>query len=181
MSLFVPEELVASARDGDRASLERLLEIVWPHAFRIARSIVRDDDAAEDIAQEACAIVYRTIASVRSAEAFRAWFYRIVTREAVAFARRAQIVNAQPAEPPSSGAHEARLDVHDALWRLPMHMRTALILRYYAELTSKEIGSVLGIPSGTVRFRLALARRRMYDLLRDPRDRNARATKGMVV
>jgi DNA-directed RNA polymerase specialized sigma24 family protein len=47
-------------------------------------------------------------------------------------------------------------------------MRTALVLRYYGDLNSREIGTALGIPSATVRFRLARALRCMRALLAEP-------------
>lgn len=42
MPLNVPTDVLAAARAGDVASLERVLELAWPHAFRIARSVVRE-------------------------------------------------------------------------------------------------------------------------------------------
>jgi RNA polymerase sigma-70 factor (ECF subfamily) len=60
---------------------------------------------------------------------------------------------------------EESLDVGAALGRLPHDMRVLVLLRYYANLTSREIGSVMGIPSATVRFRLAIARRQLKKLL----------------
>lgn len=171
MPLTVPSDLVVAARNGDPGSLERLLEASWPHAFRIARSVVLDDDAAQDAAQEACAIVYRTIATLRAPGAFRAWFYRIVVREASAILRRNRM--REPLETTTDDGGEllaGRLDVQSALAKLHSKQRAALTLRYYADLNSKEIGVALGMPSATVRFHLARALRRMRELLRERDD-----------
>ena len=144
--------------------MERLLQMLWPHAFRIARSIVQNDGLAEDAAQEACALIYRQISQLRSADAFRVWVYRIVTREALRVAKH----NAQSAYAPEA-THETdvdtRMDVLRSLAQLPADLRVAIVLHYYAELSSSEIGGVLGIPSPTVRFRLARARRRLKQIL----------------
>ncbi len=88
MATPVPSELVDAARTGGRDEIELLLRTVWPDAYRLARVILGEDQPAEDAAQEACIIVYRTIASLRSSAAFRTWFYRIVVREAAEIKRR---------------------------------------------------------------------------------------------
>ncbi len=80
MTAPVNQNLVDESRAGSVDALERLLESVWPDAYRIAYSIVRDSAAAEDAAQESCAAVYRSIATLRSAGAFRVWFYRVASR-----------------------------------------------------------------------------------------------------
>ena len=88
MRLTVPPELIEEARSGKDGGMERLLRTLWPHAYRIARSIVQNDALAEDAAQEACATIYRELPSLRSTDAFRVWSYRIVAREAVRIAKR---------------------------------------------------------------------------------------------
>src|ERR1700722_1685514 len=78
-----PTELIQAAQRGDPADVERLLETVWPDAYRLARAIVAQAQAAEDAAQDACVLMFRNIASLRNPDAFGTWFYRIVVREAL--------------------------------------------------------------------------------------------------
>lgn len=168
MSLVIPPEVIAAAKDGDRPSLEALLETAWPHAYRIAKSILRNPSAAEDAAQEACASVYRTISSLRRVEAFPAWFYRLVVRQAMADLKKiTSDEHDEPATLDPIHAHVERMDVSAALAALPVDLRTVVILHHYAGLNSKEIGSAVGAPSPTVRYRLAQARKRMQRLLED--------------
>jgi RNA polymerase sigma-70 factor (ECF subfamily) len=54
-----------------------------------------------------------------------------------------------------------RLDVLRALAMVPMWLRVPLVLRYVDGLSSREIGLALGAPAATIRFRLALGRRRL--------------------
>lgn len=164
--LTIPLELVHAAKAGDRASQETLLETAWPHAFRIAKSILRNDAAAEDAAQEACAAVLGSIQKLRNPAAFGAWFYRLVVRRSLADLKRLRIpasVDSAIFDPTDS--HVANIDVRAALSALPVKLRTPLVLYHYAGLTSSEIGQVVGAPSPTVRFRLAQARRAMQRLL----------------
>lgn len=166
MRLTLAPELIEAARCGRDDGIERLLEALWPHAYRIARSIVHDDCLAEDAAQEACAIVYRDIRSLRTCDAFRAWMYRIVVREALRVAKKARV--ASPGDAPRRQPDiEARLDALRALAKIAPGLRAVVILRYYAELTSPEIAQALQIPAATVRFRLAKARQLLAPLLQD--------------
>ena len=162
---------IEGARAGSAADVDALLGEIWPAAFRVAYSILRGSAAAEDAAQEACAVVVARIGRLRSTAAFATWFYRIVVREALRVGRRQR-----PCEPlddvvlGSEGALYdaiARLDVAQALRALTPMQRTAVTLRYYADLNSREIGEVLGIPEGTVRSHLSAARARLGRML-DP-------------
>lgn len=60
----------------------------------------------------------------------------------------------------------ASVDVWQAL-SLPKKLRDVVVLRYFEDLSSREIASVLGVPDGTVRFRLMIAKRRLRPLLDD--------------
>lgn len=176
MRLNVPPEVFEAARRGDEAGMEDLLRLLWPHAYRIARSIVHDDARAEDAAQESCAIVYREIYSLRSPSALCVWVYRIVLREAL----RAEKVRSAEILHVAYTMHndiEMKIDVDRALGLLPADQRAVIVLRYYADLNSSEIARILGIPSPTVRFRLVRARNRLSDLLDTPPANIARATE----
>ncbi len=167
----VPAGLVDAARRGGREEIELLLRAVWPDAYRLARAILGADQPAEDAAQEACIVVYRTIASLRSADAFRTWFYRIVVREAAEIKRRRSRTQ-EIAETSAPAADEtAVVDVWRALSCLTPKLREVVVLRYFEDLTSREIAAVLGIPDGTVRFRLMVAKQRLRPLLDDDVDR----------
>src|ERR1700681_108294 len=167
MATPVPTELVEAARTGGRGEIELLLSTVWPDAYRLARAVLAEDQPAEDAAQEACIVVYRTIASLRSSGAFRTWFYRIVVREAAELKRRRS--RTEPAPEPSSSAYDqtAPIDVWRALSALSHKLRAVVVLRYFEDLSSPEIASVLGIPEGTVRFRLMIAKQRLRPQLGD--------------
>ena len=165
MATPVPTELVEAARTGGRDEIELLLRSVWPDAYRLARAILAEDQPAEDAAQEACIIVYRTIASLRSSGAFRTWFYRIVVREAAEIKRRRSRAEPAPDAAVSAADQTASIDVWRALAMLSHKLREVVVLRYFEDLASPEIASVLGVPEGTVRCRLMIARQRLRPLL----------------
>jgi len=167
MVIPVPTELIDAARDGGPVQVERLLELIWPDAYRLARAILADQQGAEDAAQEACIILYRTIRSLRSADAFRVWFYRIVVREASELKRRRSRAEQAIESAPNVCDQAESIDVWRALSALPQHLRDVVVLRYFEDLSSREISSVLQIPDGTVRFRLMIAKRRLRPMLGD--------------
>jgi RNA polymerase sigma factor (sigma-70 family) len=160
---------IDAAQHGDAQALESLIATAWPHAFRIAFSMLRHPMSAEDAAQDACARVVHALPGLRSSAAFGLWFYRLVVREVLIHERRRRVH--EPLDPlalPSdSGLTDAlvRLDVLDALGTLPPKQRAVIALHYYADLSSREIAGVLGIPDGTVRYLLSLARKQLETAL----------------
>jgi DNA-directed RNA polymerase specialized sigma24 family protein len=76
MALSVAASDVESARSGGEP-LERLIAAIWPEAFHVALTILRDRGLAEDSAQEACAAIARSLPLVKSVNAFKAWAYKV--------------------------------------------------------------------------------------------------------
>ena len=167
MAQPVPSALVNAARSGSALEIEQLLQEVWPEAYRLAYSVVGDRETAQDAAQESCVILYRTIASLRDPGAFRAWFYRIVVREASRLKRRHVESNVRKEPAQHIEDRTTAFDVWRALSTLPQHLRDVIVLRYFEDLPSREIASILRINDGAVRFRLMAARRRLRPLLGD--------------
>ncbi len=173
-------DLVQAARSGDRDRLHRLVEAVWPDALRIAMSVLHDRAMAEDAAQEACARLLVSVRSLRDARAFRTWFYRLVVNAAIQEARRRERptplagddmadrdAEADERAPPALAPEDA-VDLRRAVAALDPMYRLPLVLRYYDDLSSQEIGAILGLPAGTVRFRLSVARERLRAAIRPP-------------
>lgn len=170
---MVSPNLIAAARAGEGADLDRLMEAIWPHAFRIALSLLRDRESAQDAAQEACAIVFRNVGRLRSVDAFGTWLYRIVVREALALERRlapSRLIG-ELNHAFSTDDTILRIDVLDALARLTSAQRAVVTLHYYAGMNSREIAATLEIPDSTVRYHLMNAKKHLEHLLGDHRDR----------
>ncbi len=147
------------------AAIGALLEEAWPQAYRIAWTILRDANDAQDAAQEACARALRAHETLRDASAFRTWFYRIVVNEARG--RRRRWPHEPMLEEPRApfDAPDERIDVRRAIDRLDEHARLSVLLFYYARLSTAEIANVSGTTPLAVRLRLLAARRRLRRLL----------------
>ena len=139
-------------------------------AHNLARWLVRDPSAAEDVTQEAVERALRYGASWRGDNA-RAWLLQIVRTRAYAWlAKRRDAAEdplpeeaplADPAPSPEAAlvAVEARETLEAALSALPAELRECLVLRELEDLSYAEIARVTGVPIGTVMSRLHRARR----------------------
>jgi RNA polymerase sigma-70 factor (ECF subfamily) len=146
-------------------------------AFRVAFSVVRQREDAEDVAQEAFARAYHRFAELRDREKFRAWLVRMTWRLALdhrrAHRRRAAREDAVVAVTPVSGNFEADTLAHDRaerLWRaidaLPEKLRVVTVLAAIEGHGVGEVAALLGVAEGTVKSRLFEARRKLHERLR---------------
>lgn len=165
MAFTLDPELLQNARE-DADALDAFIGQIWPEVYRVCLGIVRDRTSAEDAAQDACAAMARSLGSLRDDAAFYGWMYRIAGRCAVACAKAMSRETSLHAAPAYASDRDAVIDLRDALRRLPLAQRSAVVLHYYAGLSSVEIGEALHVPPVTVRFHLMLARRSLRALLR---------------
>jgi RNA polymerase sigma-70 factor (ECF subfamily) len=170
-----PGVLVSLEADLEREFEDRLQESS-ALAVRVAFSVLRQREDAEDVAQEAFAKAYRAFASLRDPVRFRGWIVRVTWRMAIDRwrsdrRRRAREEAANPAAPPESA--EARLDEAtraNRLWQaietLPERLRIVLVLSAIEGHGVREVGELLGLPAGTVKSRLFLARKVLAEKLK---------------
>jgi RNA polymerase sigma-70 factor (ECF subfamily) len=171
--------LVARATAGDHEAYARL---VRPHervAYRVAAAITGGRADAEEAMQNGLVKAYRSLHRFRAGSAFRPWLLRIVVNEAhnvVRSERRHRRLGARAAVQRVSsgpGADDtviAREDVRTtlaALARLARADRTALALRYFAELPDGDAAALVGTSAEAHRVRLVRARRRLQALLEE--------------
>ena len=158
--------LAGAAAAGDAPALNALLERSWDRAYRVAWRLLRNRDAAQDVAQDACAEAARSLRGLRDPGAYRAWLHRVATRLAL---RHARVPATEPIErvDVAAAAHDVddALDVNAAIDALSETLRVPVLLFYAFDMPSAEIAAALGIPDGTVRWRLAEGRRRLRTIL----------------
>ena len=154
---------------------------VLPHfdtAYNLARFLMRNDQDAEDVVQEAALRAFRFFESFRG-ENSRAWFLRIVRNTAFTALKRNRM-DEETVEfdeelhggqiPALDGGMELdraqdRQTVRAAIEQLPAEFREAITLRELEGMSYKEIADVAGVPIGTIMSRLARARRQLQLLL----------------
>jgi RNA polymerase sigma-70 factor, ECF subfamily len=117
---------------------------------RVAATVTGDSERARDAVQEAFATAVRKRRSFRGDGPLEAWVWRIVLNAARSDVRRS-IPPFDYEEPAATNAHPERdAELRVALARLPERQRTAVFLRYYADLDYAAISEALGISAGTV-------------------------------
>jgi RNA polymerase sigma-70 factor, ECF subfamily len=170
-------DLAAAAARGDRRSLDRLLERHVERVYGICRRVLTNHDDALDATQEALLAIARRIGTFDGRSQFTTWMYRVASNAAIDEARRRRR-RPTPAEHdldrPAPGAAVAdrvadRVDIDAALGSLPPEFRAAVALRDLAGLDYAEIASILDIPPGTVRSRIARGRAALADRLGNSR------------
>ncbi len=173
-----------SVTAGDQLPPEALFERVYGehnralHAYFLGRT--GDPEAALDLLQETCLRVWRRIEALRpvAPQERRYWLFAVARNVLTdhyrkrasgaaiekALAREWERLAPPPNEPAARLEEDERLRLLDrAIARLPEELRTSLLLQVLGEMTSAQIGQVLGKPAGTVRYQIALARRRLAD------------------
>lgn len=166
-------ELVAAAQAGDREALSRLLVEHRAMVLATCRRMLGDPILAEEAFQEASVTALLNLGRLRRRDRFGAWLTGIalnVCRHLLRDRRRERLV----AEPHANGAGDAELDamaaldaslVRNAVARLPVGQREAVLLFYVEGLTQAEIAAQLDIAVGAVKARLHKARAALRDRL----------------
>jgi RNA polymerase sigma-70 factor, ECF subfamily len=174
--------LVEDCRRGDPQAFARLVAVHEGMVFNLAARLLGDREEARDAAQDVFLQVYRTLGRFQGRSTLKTWIYRIVVNQCrnrqrwwrrrkkdracpidtLTCAEEAQ-VSASAAERPETpfdqlARRERSHEVQQALLTLSFDHRAILLLREVEGLGCEEIGKSLGVPTGTVKSRLARAR-----------------------
>lgn len=168
-------ELIELARNGDRAAFGTLVERYQQVVFRAALAALRSREDAEEVAQDALLLAYRKLDSFRGEASFKTWLLTITWNRAMDRRRRAgewlhrfvgrddsrefDAPSADPSRETTMIAEESRRDVRRLLRTLPARYRDALLLSASGDHTFEEIGRLLGVPTGTAKWRAMEGRR----------------------
>jgi RNA polymerase sigma-70 factor (ECF subfamily) len=170
--------VIRSPQNSRLAEFERQ---ILPHldaAYSLARFLLRSDQDAEDVVQEASLRAFRFYENFRG-ENSRAWFLSIVRNTSFTALRRksadeANVLFDEELHDAESSQMDpgAQLDqaqdrqaVRAAIEQLPAEFREAITLRELEGCSYKEIADIAGVPIGTVMSRLARGRRQLHLIL----------------
>src|SRR5690606_14935049 len=151
-------------RAGARDDFEILVRRHNQRLYRAARAIMKSDDEAEDIVQQAWLDVYRNLGQFRGDAAFTTWATRIAVNAAISLSRKrplvAEIQEVATMEKPDADVGRAELGklLEDCRDRLPQGNREVMVLRDVLELDTAETAACLGLSQEAVRVRLHRAR-----------------------
>jgi RNA polymerase sigma-70 factor (ECF subfamily) len=178
-------DLASAAQKGDMGAFEELVARHRDQIYARACSMVRNEDEALDLSQEAWVKGWQRLAQFQGEASFATWMTRIIINLCVDHLRkqkrqRAESFEVLEGEPggaerympapipnPAAGLErtELRRRIDRALGQLSPEHRTVLVLHEFEELEYKEIADRMGCSIGTVMSRLFYARRHMASLL----------------
>jgi RNA polymerase sigma-70 factor (ECF subfamily) len=166
-------ELVERCRRGERDAQHVLYERCSDRIYGLLLRMTRNADDAFDLAQETFVRAFEKIRMFDGASSLTTWVYRIAVNEALQFLRRRRLAArtidklgpAATAAAASTGGDDTRLDMSDAMARLPGPERVLIELRYIQGLSYDEIAAILEKPPGTVASGLNRARAMLHQIL----------------
>lgn len=175
-----PEQLLTAGTTDRQSLAESLLDAYFGDVHRLALSILHDEDAADDVAQDTFITALRHIGRYEPGTNLRAWLSTITVNLCRDRLRRRQArqrwgllwLGAQRSPADRARDLEAghvRREANSALWQsvnaLDEKHRLPVILRYANGLSIREVADVLNIPEGTVHSRLHHACRKLAKTL----------------
>jgi RNA polymerase sigma-70 factor, ECF subfamily len=168
--------LVHRALDGDRAAFEILVRRHLRAAYAVALAELADSRDAEDAVQDSFIIALERLEDCRDPAAFGAWLRRIVRNRARSVRRRERtrdtdsldsVLTATSTDNPMRDLErsDVRRRLEQALGELTDVQRRVVLMHDLEGFRHREIAQDLGLPEGTVRSHLFLARRALRALL----------------
>ncbi len=154
------------AQSGDKQAFDELLKSIQAALFRYVFRLVGEFALAEDILQEVFIIIYRKIRWLENPNLFRAWAYRIASRETFRHLKKEkrwseqirdeEILEKVP-EKISEKIYEPELieKLPTLISEVSPASRAVLILHYLDETPLSQVAEILDISLGTVKSRLA--------------------------
>lgn len=181
-------ELLERAQAGDKLAFQTLVQRHERRALMLARGLVRNEQDARELVQEAFLRAYRGLSGFQGGAAFYTWMYRIITNLAIDLHRKPSrkatelrendAMDADPTLAPFPGAmggqpadilrrREIAARLEAALDTLPPYHRAVIIMRELEGLSYEEMAEAMKVSKGTIMSRLFHARQKMQRALAD--------------
>lgn len=151
--------LIAQSLGGDPHAygelVDRYKNAIYHHCF----AMVRDEDAAEDIAQETFITAYYKLHLYNPSYRLSTWFFKIATNKALNWLKKAsreiaaddELLASIASTHPGPDILAEHTELHDAIDKLQPSQRAVISLYYWQGLSYQEIATVLSVPVGSVR------------------------------
>lgn len=176
-AILSDEELVEKGRAGDDRALSALVERHHTAVFRVAFSMLRDNDAAEDVVQDSFIKAFRALEGFRGDSPFRTWVLTIAGNQArhalrQRGRRRETALEDAGSVPSERKAPDAEvIDAQETVRArrmmelLPEKQKLSVALRIEEGMNFKEIGEIIGSSEGAARVNYFHGIRRLRELI----------------
>jgi RNA polymerase sigma-70 factor (ECF subfamily) len=168
------EEVVRRVAAGETALFEILMRRYNQRVYRAVRAIVRNDDDAEDVMQQAYINAFVHLRQFAARAKFSTWLTRIAVNEALGKIRKrdlhgeetmSELLSPVPSPEEQAAASEMKGVVEGEIAALPENYRSVLMLREVEGLSTAETAECLGVAEDVVKTRLHRARTMLRDRL----------------
>ena len=189
-------KLILRAQSGDTGAFRLLVERHQRRVFAIALGLVRDEQDAREIAQEAFLRVHKGLGQFHGGSSFFTWLYRIVTNLSIDLMRKPSRREAElhfalevddadssllpPAEnDPYDAVRRTQLSerIQHALEQLPPYHRGVILMREVEGMSYEEMAEAMRVSKGTIMSRLFHARKKLQRALSDCHDEECPGAK----
>ena len=161
------DSLVAGLRAGNRAAAAELVDRYYEQIYLFMRRLGHSCQVSEDLTQESFLQAWQHISQLRDAGVLNSWLYRIASNVSKLYLRRHRGKEAVGIsfDVPDDGEAGSEIIEHneqigrlkDAVYRLPIKLRGAIVLHYMQHLTIAEAAEAAGVSKGTLKSRLSRA------------------------
>ena len=162
--------VVALAMNGDDAAYGELVRRRQEWIRNLLRRLTRDDALADDLAQQAFVLAWKSIRTLKSPAAFGAWLRRLAVncwlQHVRADKREVSLTEEMLVESRGASTVAERLDLDAALAALPPHVRLCVVLAYSEGMSHAEISDSTAMALGTVKSHIARGAARLRELLK---------------
>jgi RNA polymerase sigma-70 factor (ECF subfamily) len=161
--------LVESAKNGDKKAFDKIVQRYHNELYYTALGIVKSGWDALDICQETFLKAFSSLDTLKDVSKFRAWINRILINKCNDNFRRNKrvtVVDFIENEGFFEDSKEENIDLLKALSLLKEESRVILTLRYFQDLSIKEIASIVEVPEGTVKSRLSNGLKELRKLMK---------------
>jgi RNA polymerase sigma-70 factor, ECF subfamily len=168
--------VVALAMNGDDAAYGELVRRRQDAIRHLLRRLTRDPALADDLAQRAFVLAWKSIRTLKSPGAFGAWLRKLAVNCWLQHARikrhEGALADESLLDGPAPSKVAERLDLDAALATLPPHARLCVVLAYSEGMSHAEISESTAIPLGTVKSHIARGAAHLRKLLQAYGDRH---------
>lgn len=160
-------EFVNQAKTGNVEAFSKLYGLVYTDLYRFALYTLKNKHDAEDAVSETVVAAYEGIRSLRDAQAFRSWIFRILTNKCRQKLKQYITKTEElPDDIVSKDMDQVEsMDIRNAFAKLSNEERLIISLNIFAGYTSKEIGKSLHMSANTVRSKQSRALKKMEGFL----------------
>ncbi|TQR15403.1 sigma-70 family RNA polymerase sigma factor [Psychrobacillus vulpis] len=168
-------KLVRKAKKGEDEAFEQLVGSVRQKLYRTAYAYVRNEQDALDLYQETIYTAYISIKKLKKPESFPSWITKILVFKSIDFIRKEsrhfttdnEEIFAELLAHENGDLIPHSMDLSEAFKFLNPTVKTIILLRYYHDLSIKEIAAIMKYPEGTVKSHLNRAKKELRPILRE--------------